>query len=47
MWHVCDVGSVVCPCQLFCSAWMCFSMMYIDVCNCDVFSVVNVYLDHL
>ena len=20
---------------------------YIDVCNCDVFSVVNVYLDHL
>ena len=23
------------------------SMRYIDVCNCDVFSIVNVYLDHL
>ena len=23
------------------------SRRYIDVCNCDVFSVVNVYLDHL
>ena len=21
--------------------------MYINVCNCDMFSVVNVYLDHL
>ena len=40
---VCSVCSVVCPCQLFCSAWM----WYIDVCYCDMFSVVNVYLDHL
>ena len=23
------------------------SRRYIDVCNCDVFSVVNVYLDHV
>ena len=23
------------------------SMRYINVCNCDMFSVVNVYLDHL
>ena len=23
------------------------SMRYIDVCYCDMFSVVNVYLDHL
>ena len=23
------------------------SRRYIDVCNCDIFSVVNVYLDHL
>ena len=46
--YVCDVlyavfyvrGScfVVCGCA--------FSGMYRDVCNCDVFSVVNVYLDH-
>ena len=30
---------VVCGCGV--------SRRYIDVCNCDVFSVVNVYLDHL
>ena len=41
----CSVCSVVCPCQLFCSAWMCWR--YTHVCNCDVFSVVNVYLDQL
>ena len=23
------------------------SMRYIDVCNCNMFSIVNVYLDHL
>ena len=32
-------------CLLFCSAWMCWR--YIDVCYCDMFSVVNVYLYHL
>ena len=31
---------------LFCSSWMC-SRRYINLCNSDVFSVVNVYLDHL
>ena len=31
-------------CQLFCSA---VSRRYIDVCCCDMFSVVNVYLDQL
>ena len=38
------VCSDVCPCQLFSSAWMC---CLANVCNCDMFSVVNVYLDHL
>ena len=46
VWYVCDVSSVghvtcfaVCGCVV--------SRRYIDVGNCDVFSVVNVYLDHL
>ena len=26
---------------------MCVSRRYINVCNCDMFSVVDVYLDHL
>ena len=49
MWYVCDVlyavlyigvcCFVVCGCAV--------SRRYIDVCYCDVFSVVNVYLDHL
>ena len=45
----CAVCSVECLCQLFCSAWMCcLEEVYIYVCNCDMFSVVNVYyLDHL
>ena len=35
--------------SVFCSAWMCcaVSRRYIDVCKCEVFSVVYVYLDHL
>ena len=38
---------VVCPCQLFCSAWMwCLEEVYRCL-LCDMFSVVNVYLDHL
>ena len=37
----------VCVSTVF-SAWMCVSRRYINVCNCNVmFSVVNVYLDHL
>ena len=49
MWYVCDVlyavlyvyvcCFVVCGCSV--------SRRYIDVCYCDMFSVVNVYLDHL
>ena len=49
MWYVCDVlyavlyvcvcCFVVCGCDV--------SRRYIDVCYCDMFIVVNVYLDHL
>ena len=49
MWYVCDVlyevlyvrvsCFVVCGCAA--------SRRYINVCNCDMLSVVNVYLDHL
>ena len=49
MWYVCDVlyaelyvhvsCFVVCGCAV--------SRRYINVCNCDMFSVVNVYLNHL
>ena len=38
------VSSVVCLCLLFCSAWMCCLE---DVCYCDMFSGVNLYLAHL
>ena len=37
--YVCVCCFVVCGCPV--------SRRYIDVCYCDVFSVVNVYLDHL
>ena len=37
--HVCVCCFVVCGCAV--------SRRYIDVCYCDMFSVVNVYLDHL
>ena len=37
---------MVCSCQLFCSAWM-WCLEEVDVCYCDMFSIVNVYLDHL
>ena len=49
MWYVCDV--------LYAVLYVCVSCYvvggcavlkrYIDVCNCDMLSVVNVYLDHL
>ena len=48
MWYVCDVlyavlyvrvnSFVVCRCAV--------SRRYLNFCNCDMFSVVNVYLDH-
>ena len=34
-----SVSAVVCGCGV--------SRRYIDVCYCDMFSVINVYLDHL
>ena len=38
MWYVCVSHFVVRGCAV---------SRYIKVCNCDMFSVVNVYLDHL
>ena len=43
----CTVCSVVWPCQLFVVRRCAISRRYIDVCNCDMFSVVNVYLEVL
>ena len=45
MWYVCDV-LYVCVC-CFVVRGCAVSRRYIDVCYCDMFSVVNVYLDHL
>ena len=49
LWYVCDV--------LYAVLYVCVScfvvrgcavlMRYINVCNCDMFSVVNVYVHHL
>ena len=49
MWYVCDVLYVVfyvCVC-CFVVCRCAVSRRYIDVCYCDLFSVVYVYLDHL
>ena len=49
IWHACDALHAVlydrvrCPLVRGCSV----SGRYIHVCNCDMFSVVNVYHDHL
>ena len=49
MWYVCDVLYVVLYVRVSwlvvrgCAVWR----RYINVCNCDLFSVVNVYLKHL
>ena len=45
MWYVCEVLYVCVICCVVC--WCAVSKRYIDVCKCDMFSVVNVYLDHL
>ena len=49
MWYVCDVLYVVLYARVSCFVVRgCpVSRRYINVCNCDVFNVVNVYLDHL
>ena len=48
MWFVCDVLYAVLHVRVSCLVvrGCAVSRKYIDVCNCDVFSVVNVYLDH-
>ena len=45
MWYVCDVLYVHVSC--FVVHGCAVSRRYMDVCNCDVFNVVNMYLDHL
>ena len=45
MWYVCDVLYICVSCFIV-RGWA-VSRRYIDVCYCDMFSVVNVYLDHL
>ena len=48
VWYVCDVLYAVLyvrvSCFVVCGCAV--SRRYINVCNCDMFSVVNVYLDH-
>ena len=48
MWYVCDVLYAVLYVRV---SWYivreCVSRSYINVCNYDMFSVVNVYHDHL
>ena len=49
MWYVCDVLYAVLYICVSCFVvhGSAVSRKYINVCNCDMFSVVNVYLDHL
>ena len=49
MWYVCDVLYAVLYVCVCCFVVCGFSITrrYIDVCYCDMFSVVNVYLDYL
>ena len=49
MWYVCDVLYAVLYVRVSCFAvrGCAVSRRYIDVCNCYMVSVVNVYLDHL
>ena len=48
MWYVCDVlYTVVYVCVCCFVVYGCaVSRRYVDVCYCDMISVVNVYLDH-
>ena len=49
MWYVCDVLYAVLYVRVTCFVvrGCAVSRRYINVCNYDMFSVVNVYLDHL
>ena len=49
MWYVCDVLYAVLYVRVSCFVvrGCALSRRYINVYNCDMFSVVNIYLDHL
>ena len=49
MWYVCDVlcAALYVRVSCFVVRGRAVSNRYINVCNCDMFSIVNVYLDHL
>ena len=49
MCYVCDVLYAVLYVRVSCFVVRTCAVLrrYINVCNCDMFSVVNVYLDHL
>ena len=47
MWYVCDVLYAVLYVCVSCFVVRVVSRRCIYICNCDMFSVVNVYLDHL
>ena len=49
MWYVCDVLYIVLYVRVCCFVvrGCAVSRRYINVCNCNMFSVGNVYLDHL
>ena len=49
MWYVCDVLYAVLYFRVSCFVVRGCAVLrrYINVCNCDMFSVVNVYHDHL
>ena len=49
MWYVCDVLYAVMYVRVSCFVvrGCAVSRRYINVCNCDMFGVVNMYLDHL
>ena len=49
MWCVCDVLYAVLYVRVSCFIvrGCAVSRRYINTCNCDMFSVVNVYLEHL
>ena len=49
MWYVCDVFYAVLYVRVRCVVvrGCAVSRRYINVCNCHMFSVVTVYLDHL
>ena len=49
MWYLCDVLYAVLYVRVSCFVMhgCAVSRRYINVCNCDMFSVANVYLDYL